>query len=106
MKACYQNKKRAPFTVCRQKAREGRRLRAAAQQVPGGLRVGDHFRFTESAAAYADAYVKEEFRAEFLDFVRIENVKARLKLFYNEPLRIESAPGQGTRVSFVVHSQP
>ncbi len=38
--------------------------------------------------------------------IGLENVKARLKLFYNEPLRIESAPGQGTRVSFVVHSQP
>ena len=38
--------------------------------------------------------------------IGLENVKARLKLYYNEPLRVESAPGQGTRVSFVVHSQP
>ena len=35
--------------------------------------------------------------------IGLENVRARLKLFYNEPLRIESAPGQGTRVSFVLH---
>ena len=38
--------------------------------------------------------------------IGLENVKARLKLYYNESLRVESAPGQGTRVSFVVHGQP
>ena len=37
--------------------------------------------------------------------IGLENVKARLKLFYNESLRIESAPGQGTRVSFVIRGQ-
>ena len=37
--------------------------------------------------------------------IGLDNVKARLKLFYNEPLRVDSAPGQGTRVSFVVRRQ-
>ncbi len=32
-----------------------------------------------------------------------ENVKARLKLFYNAPTSVESAPGKGAKVSFVAH---
>ena len=35
--------------------------------------------------------------------IGLENVRARLKLFYDAPLRIDSAPGEGTRVSFTVH---
>lgn len=35
--------------------------------------------------------------------IGLENVRARLKLFYNAPMRIDSAPGKGTRVSFTVH---
>ncbi len=50
----------------------------AHSDVDGGLRVGDHFPYLESVTAYANAYVKDEFREEFLDFVRIESVKARL----------------------------
>ena len=38
--------------------------------------------------------------------IGLENVKARLKLYYNESLRVDSAPGEGTRVSFVVRGQP
>jgi len=37
--------------------------------------------------------------------IGLENVKARLKLFYNESLRMESAPGQGTRICFAVRGQ-
>ena len=32
--------------------------------------------------------------------IGLENVRARLKLFYNAQMCIESAPGQGARVSF------
>ena len=46
--------------------------------VDNGFRVGDHFRYTASVTAYANANVKEEYREEFLRFVRIENVKTRL----------------------------
>ena len=46
--------------------------------VDNGFRVGDHFRYIASVTAYANANVKEEYREEFLRFVQIENVKARL----------------------------
>ncbi len=46
--------------------------------VDNGFHVGDHFRYIASVTAYANANVKEEYREEFLRFVQIENVKARL----------------------------
>ena len=35
--------------------------------------------------------------------IGLENVRARLKLYYNAPLCVDSAPGKGTRVSFTVN---
>ena len=50
----------------------------AHSDVDDGLRPGDRFRYIESVTAYANSYIKEEFRDEFLNFVRIENIKAGL----------------------------
>ncbi len=50
----------------------------AHSDVDNGFRVGDHFRYIASVTAYANANVKEEYQEEFLRFVGIENVKARL----------------------------
>ena len=50
----------------------------AHSDIDGGFRIGDHFRYLDSVTAYANAYIKEEYREEFLRFIRIENVKARL----------------------------
>lgn len=37
-------------------------------------------------------------------FIGLENVRTRLKLFYNETLNIQSALGKGTKVSFTLHN--
>ena len=50
----------------------------AHSDIDNGFRVGDHFRYIDSMTAYANAYITEEYREEFLRFIRIENVKARL----------------------------
>jgi len=50
----------------------------AHSDVDNGFRVGDHFRYIAAVTAYANANVMEEYREEFLRFVQIENVKARL----------------------------
>ncbi len=50
----------------------------AHSDIGNGFRIGDHFRYLDSVTAYADTYVKEEYREDFLQFIRIENVKARL----------------------------
>nr|MCR4607384.1 hypothetical protein [Oscillospiraceae bacterium] len=50
----------------------------AHSDVDDGLRPGDRFRYIESVTAYANSYIKEEFRDDFLNFVRIENIKAGL----------------------------
>ena len=50
----------------------------AHSDVDSGFRVGDRFRYIESMTAYANANIKEEYREEFLQFIRIENIKARL----------------------------
>ena len=50
----------------------------AHSDIGNGFRIGDHFRYLDSVTAYADTYVKEEYRVDCLQFIRIENVKARL----------------------------
>ena len=50
----------------------------AHSDIDQGFHVGDHFRYLDSVTAYANAYIKEEYRETFLEFVRTENVKARL----------------------------
>ena len=50
----------------------------AHSDVDSGFHVGDHFRYIESVTAYANTYIKEEYREEFLKFVQTENVKALL----------------------------
>ena len=50
----------------------------AHSDVDNGFHVGDRFRYISSVTAYANVNVKEEYREEFLRFIQIENVKARL----------------------------
>ncbi len=50
----------------------------AHSDIDQGFHVGDHFRYLDSVTAYANKYIKEEYRETFLEFVRTENVKARL----------------------------
>ena len=50
----------------------------AHEDLEDGFRVGDRFRYMESVTAYANANIKEEYREEFLDFIRPENIKKRL----------------------------
>ena len=51
----------------------------AHADVDGGFHVGDRFRYVEAVTAYANANVREEYREEFLGFIRPENVKAKLR---------------------------
>ena len=50
----------------------------AHEDVENGFRVGDRFRYLDSVTAYANTYVTEEYREEFLRFIQPENVKALL----------------------------
>ncbi len=50
----------------------------AHSDVENGFRVGEHFRYMASVTAYAEANIREEYREEFLAFIRPENVKAQL----------------------------
>ena len=43
-----------------------------------GFGAGEQFPYSASAAAYANANIKEEYREEFLRFTQAENVRARL----------------------------
>ena len=49
------------------------------EDLEDGLKAGEHFRYLESVTAYAGRYVKEEFRDEFLAFVRPDQVRSALK---------------------------
>ncbi len=43
-----------------------------------GFKVGDRFPYMESVTAYANEYITDEYRAEFLEFIRTENIKEML----------------------------
>ena len=51
----------------------------AHKDLSDGLKAGEHFKYLEAVTAYAETYVKEEYRKEFLDFIRPEKVKAKLQ---------------------------
>ena len=44
-----------------------------------GFKSGEHFNYLESVKAYAENYVTERYRAEFLRFVQPDNIRAGLK---------------------------
>ncbi len=44
-----------------------------------GFKVGDRFQYIPSVTAYANEYITEDYREEFLRFVQPENIKERLK---------------------------
>ena len=43
------------------------------------INVGDHFHFQEIFTEYANLYVTENFRADFLKFIDVENIRQRLE---------------------------
>ena len=47
--------------------------------VDDGVKVGDHFRYLEAFTDYANRYVTEKNREEFLDFIKPENIREGLK---------------------------
>ena len=46
--------------------------------VDGGLKVGQRFTYLDAVTAYANEYVKDEYRTDFLNFIQPENIKKRL----------------------------
>ena len=51
----------------------------AHEDLENGLRAGEHFRYLEAATAYAEAYVTEPYREDFLRFIQPENIREGLK---------------------------
>ena len=49
------------------------------EDLDNGFKVGDRFEYIPAVTAYANEYVKEEFREEFLRFIQPENIKNQLK---------------------------
>ena len=45
-----------------------------------GFQVGERFRYLESVTAYANQYITEQYREEFLRFIRPEAIRAGLKV--------------------------
>ncbi len=48
------------------------------EDVDNGFQVGDRFPYMESVTAYANANITEEYREEFLEFIRPENIRTQL----------------------------
>ena len=44
-----------------------------------GFRAGQHFCFTEDITAYGKTYVTEDYREDFMEFIRPENIREGLK---------------------------
>ncbi|MBR2571099.1 MAG: response regulator [Clostridia bacterium] len=51
----------------------------AHEDMENGLKVGERFRYLDSVTAYADHYVVDEYREDFLRFVQPENIRKRLE---------------------------
>ncbi len=51
----------------------------AHEDMDNGFRIGDRFPYLASFTAYADTYVAESFREEFLRFIQPENIRSGLK---------------------------
>ena len=51
----------------------------AHEDLDHGFKVGDRFQYIPSVTAYANEYITEDYREEFLRFVQPENIKERLK---------------------------
>ncbi|MBQ6622539.1 MAG: response regulator [Mogibacterium sp.] len=51
----------------------------AHSDIDDGFRVGDRFRYLESVTSYANRYITDGYREEFLKFIRPENILARLQ---------------------------
>ena len=47
--------------------------------VDNGLKVGEHFRYLESVTKYAQQYVTEKYREEFLNFIQPDTIREGLK---------------------------
>ncbi|MBR4461512.1 MAG: response regulator [Erysipelotrichaceae bacterium] len=47
--------------------------------VDNGFKVGEHFKYLESVTAYANQYITDAYREEFLRFVQPEAIKEKLK---------------------------
>ena len=47
--------------------------------VDDGFKVGERFRYLESVTAYANAYITDQYREEFLRFVQPDNIREGLK---------------------------
>ena len=51
----------------------------AHEDMDNGFRIGDRFPYLASFTAYADTYVAESFREEFLRFIQPESIRSGLK---------------------------
>ena len=51
----------------------------AHSSMDGGLKAGEHFTFSRNFSAYAENYVAEEYRSDFLEFIRPESIREGLK---------------------------
>ncbi|MBR6198962.1 MAG: response regulator [Spirochaetales bacterium] len=51
----------------------------AHADVEDGFKVGDHFKYLKSVTDYANRYITDQYREEFLKFIRPENIKAGLR---------------------------
>ena len=47
--------------------------------VDNGFKVGDHFPYLESVTAYANTYVTDQYREEFLRFIQPDSIRERLQ---------------------------
>ncbi|MBO5495810.1 MAG: response regulator [Oscillospiraceae bacterium] len=50
----------------------------AHEDLENGFKVGEHFPYLATMATYAQANIKEEYKEEFLRFIRPENIKFKL----------------------------
>ena len=51
----------------------------AHSDIENGLKVGEKFKYLESVTKYAEHYVTEKYREEFLNFIQPDNIREGLK---------------------------
>ena len=52
-----------------------RHIYQAHTDIEDGLRVGEHFPYLETFTAYAEKYITEQYRAEFLRFIEPDAIR-------------------------------
>ena len=53
----------------------GRHIYQAHTDMEDGLRVGEHFPYLQTFTAYAEKYITEQYRAEFLRFIEPDAIR-------------------------------